>query len=347
MGDPRAARGHAQWVTTLRSTAKVALGPWNPEPVPMPTLPTVSSPLGALFLLLAASACQSPPPVPDAVSMDGRALTAPALGQSRVDWLDLEIKAAMAKWRLNPSEQNAIWVGRRLAYRGLYADAIGWYLGALETFPESYRLRRHLAHRLLTLRGVDAAIQELNIARALAAQQPNRLEPDGAPGPSGEPRSTTHGNIAYHLALGHYLRGEFSDADRLWQECMERWARNEDSRVAAHYWRILCHVQDGRQAELEALLKVPIDESDVIENFDYLDLVRLFRGKIDRAALLARDGRSAALDYGIARHMIAEGETEAGQALLDDLLQREGWMAFGVLAAEADVSRLQGLPPSP
>lgn len=312
----------------------------------MPHLPFVSRarrPLGALFLFVAASACRSAPPVPDAVSLDGRPLTAPALGESRIDWLDLEINAALAKWRLQPSEQNAVWVGRRLAYRGLYADAISWYLGALETFPESHRLRRHMGHRLLTLRGIEPAIKELTTARALAAQQPNRLEADGAPGPSGEPRSTTHGNIDYHLALGHYLHGEFAEADHLWLDCVELWARNEDSRIAAHYWRILCHVRAGRNEALETLLERPIEEADVIENFDYLDLVKLFRGDIDRAALLAREGRSAAMDYGIARHMLAEGDTNAGNAMLDALLQREGWMAFGVLAAEADVARRDGV----
>ena len=215
-------------------------------------------------------------------------------------------------------------MGRRLAYKSMFPEAIAWYEGAIETYPESYRLRRHVGHRMLTMRRIDAAVDALTTARELAAQHPNRLEPDGAPGPSGEPRSTTHGNIDYHLALAHYLRGEFDRAAELWSLCLTRWSRNDDSRVAAMHWLYTSLVRAGRAREAIRVLETPIDPDDVIENFAYHELVELYRGDLALADLMARDERSAALDYGIARHLLARGDTERGDAMLDELLLREG-----------------------
>lgn len=295
---------------------------------------------GALLVPLG---CRAAPPAPVALSLDGRPLHAPEPSGLPERWLQAEIDAALAKWALDPTEMNAIWVGRRLAYKGLFTEAIRWYVDALETFPDSYRLRRHLGHRLLTTRAVDPAIATLESARGFAAAHPNRLEPDGAPGPSGEPRSTTHGNIDYHLALAYYLKGEFPRAAEAWERSLERWSRNGDARIAARYWLALSLLRAGAMARARSVLDASVDEADVIENFDYLTLVRLFRREVTTGELLAREDRSAALDYGIARWLIHEGREREGRELLNSLLEREGWTAFGVLAAEADLAREGGL----
>ncbi|MEO0662045.1 MAG: hypothetical protein AAFZ87_10940, partial [Planctomycetota bacterium] len=98
--------------------------------------------------------------------------------------------------------------------------------------------------------------------------------------------------------------------------------------------------QMARQAVLQGC--APIDPADVIENFAYHELVQLYRGERTAGEFLARDDRSAALEYGLARHLIANGDSAAGNGLLDALIERQGWTAFGVLAAEADVGRRDG-----
>lgn len=297
-----------------------------------PALALALLPLGVL------GACQSPPPPPGALSLTGEPL--PSLGPDglALEWMEKEGEAALAAWNYRPTELNAVWVGRRLAYMGRFPEAIQWFASALETFPESYRLRRHMGHRLLTIREIDAAIAILGEAKALAADAPNRLEPDGAPGPEAEPRSTTHGNIDYHLALGHYLKGEFGRAADLWLGCARDWARNDDARVAAIHWAYVSLVREGRRTEAEAALGMVGAEPDVIENVAYADLVALYRGEARLVDLLARADRNAALDYGLARWMLANGDEADGAALLEDLGRRPGWTAFGVLAAEADLA---------
>ena len=197
---------------------------------------------GALCLLLSLGCASAPaeaPPAPavvEATSLLGAPLQRPALSPTARRRLELDLESARLALADAPSEQRTIWVGRRLGYRGRYDEAIRWYLAALVQYPDSYRLRRHLGHRLITVRRLDDAVQVLTEARRLAASAKNRIEPDGAPGPEGEPRSSTHGNIGYHLALAHYARGEFDAAADLWVECAERWASNDDSRVAAMHW---------------------------------------------------------------------------------------------------------------
>ena len=303
----------------------------------------------AVLLVLAVS-CGTGKPTPITRSFEGKPLFAPDLGSRPVTWLQAEVDAALAKWRLDPSEISAVWVGRRLAFRYLFPDAVKWFTDALGTYPNSYRLRRHLGHRLLTLREVDGAIEVLTEARELAQEHPNRLEPDGASGPSGEPRGTTHGNIDYHLAFAHYLRAEYDRAAELWRECLEHWARNDDARVAALHWLHTSLVRAGRTEDAAKVLAHSIDPADIIEKFAFFELVQLYRGDVDVEILLAREQRSASVDYGVARYLIAQGNVERGEALLDALSERPGWTAFGVLAAEADVARRKGLtvpPPRP
>ncbi|MEM9800125.1 MAG: tetratricopeptide repeat protein [Planctomycetota bacterium] len=293
----------------------------------------------AAVTALTVVSCASPPPPATTTALTGGPLVAAEIPAGRAKSMQLELEAARAAWEYEPSEMSAVWVGRRLAYLGRYDEAIAWYRGALETYPDSYRLRRHLGHRLLTTRQIDEAIVELTAARALAADQPNRLEPDGAPGPTGEPRSTTHGNIDYHLALGLYLRGDFDRAAELWLGCIDRWARNDDARVAALHWAHTSLVRSGQDAEARTALERVSDAPDVIENDAYAELVQLYRGDMPLQVALARSDRSAAFEYGLARHMIASERAAEGEALLTALAQRSAWPAFGVLAAEADVAR--------
>ena len=299
--------------------------------MPKPTLP-------AAALAIALASCASTPDAPSYTSLVGQPLEAPAPPPEVDAWLQAELDAAMARWRFDPTEMNAIWVGRRLAYKGLYAEALEWYAGALGTFPDSYRLRRHMGHRLLTVRRIEEARDVLEEARRLAADAPNLIEPDGAPGPLGAPRSTTHGNIDYHLALARYLSGDFEGAAEAWTACLERWAMNADSRVAAQHWLVMCALQRGDLTAARNLAARPIDEGDVIENHAYLDLVRMYRGDATPDDLLAAEP-SAAATYGAARWLIANDESERGRALLEDLTEGIGWASFGVLAAEADLAR--------
>ncbi|MFT5731555.1 MAG: tetratricopeptide (TPR) repeat protein [Planctomycetota bacterium] len=303
----------------------------------------LSRPLIAVTCALALAACSSPPPPPAATSLLGEPL--PTIGPDGIafEWMQAEADAAHLAWQCDPSEMRAVWMGRRLAYMGRFQESIGWYANAIGTYPESYRLRRHMGHRLLTIREIDAAIVLLEEARELAKDAPNRLEPDGAPGPEWEPRSSTHGNIDYHLALAYYLQGEYEKAAELWETCAGTWARTDDERVAATHWAYMCWRRIGNEPAAAATLARLPQDPDVLENFAYADLISLYRGEAKLEDLMAREDRNAALDYGLARWMITQKDEEAGNALLRELAANPGWPAFGVLAAESDLAPESGL----
>ena len=135
------------------------------------------------------------------------------------------------------------------------------------------------------------------------------------------------------------LLGEFDAAADLWLGCARRWATNDDSRVAAIHWAYMSLLRAGRTEEAARALDLVGPEPDVIENFAYLDLVQLYRGDLSAAALLERDSPNAALEYGLARHLIRTGDAVRGERMLEALTARPDWPAFGVLGAEADLAR--------
>lgn len=286
------------------------------------------SPPLALLIALASLGCAS----------DGT-VVAPPPEPTAERWLEAELAADRAAWDYRQTEWNAIWVGRRLGYLGRHDDAVDWYRASLERFPDSHRLRRHLGHRLISLRRFGEAIDVLEEARALAADRRNYLEADGAPNPTGEPRSTTHGNIDYHLALARYLTGDLDGAAEAWRRCLDVWARNDDARVAAGHWLYTTLVRAGRGDEAAAVVAALPADPDVIENDAYRRLIDLYAGRVgpDDACDDADGPADAAWLYGLARWRIARGEGEAGTALLRKLAAR-GDASFGVIAAEADLA---------
>jgi tetratricopeptide (TPR) repeat protein len=265
---------------------------------------------------------------------------------------EVQLADALAAYRREPTEETAIWVGRRLAYLGLHETAVAWYgVLQLDDYRDSYRVRRHGGHRLITLRQPAAAEADLQRARELALGQPDEVEPDGMPNELGIPTSTTQGNIDYHLALALYLQGRFDEAAEAWRRCVDVWATNDDSRVAAGHWLCASLRRAGCEKEFAAALAgLPVAPA-VIENFAYQDLVDLHAGRKSADELLAsarEPVQDATRTYGVARWLIdhpgaTPDEVERGTALLRDLAARGPWESFGRIAAESDL----GLHPEP
>ena len=149
--------------------------------------------------------------------------------------LESRLDAARLEFESTGTEESAIWAGRYLGYLGRYQEAIKWYTQRLRDFPKSYRLLRHRGHRLISVRELEAAVEDLQRAFFLCRTLPDQVEPDGAPNPYGIPRGTTQGNILYHLALAEYLLGDYGAAAASWQECLQR-CTNDDMRAATSNW---------------------------------------------------------------------------------------------------------------
>ena len=58
------------------------------------------------------------------------------------------------------------------------------------------------------MRRFGDAVRDLSKAWRLAQGTEDAIEPDGAPNELGVPRSSTHSNVLYHLALAQVQKGD-------------------------------------------------------------------------------------------------------------------------------------------
>jgi tetratricopeptide (TPR) repeat protein len=277
----------------------------------------------------------------EATSLFGRPLERIVPEGDRLKQLTGDLSQARSLWNTEPSEANAIWVGRRLGYLGRYSEAIGWFTARMQEFPDSYRLLRHRGHRHISLREFARAEADLTRAWALARDHPNRIEPDGAPNAFNIPRSTDHGNILYHLALAIHLQGRWGESADAWTACQEA-ATNDDSRASALNWRYQALMRAGRPVEAREAVSKARADWDVIENLAYLDLCLLYAGRLERSDVVGSQSdaiQDVTRRYGVSAWRYAKGEVEEARADWSGLVESGPWNAFGVIAAEADLAR--------
>lgn len=253
---------------------------------------------------------------------------------------DPQLVSARAAWENTPTDVDSIiWYGRRVGYTGAFGDAVAIYSEGLRHHPDEPRLLRHRGHRYISLREFPNAIADLERARGLVAGKADEVEPDGQPNARGIPTSTLHSNIRYHLALAHYVTGDFAAALPVWREDAEL-AKNLDHRVAATYWWVLTLGQLGRHAEARATLAPILADWDIIENGSYHRLLLWMKGDLAEAELLP-DSASAlerqTIGNGIGQWHRANGRMDEARRAFDAVLATGPSASFGFIAAEQAV----------
>ena len=296
-----------------------------------------------LVLLLAATAAFQGKP--EATSLLGRPLHPAPISAEARKTLEENLKAAEVVYGKNPDDPDAtIWIGRRVAYLGRYREAIDHFSDGIEKHPDDARMYRHRGHRYITVREFPKAIADLSKAAQLIAGKPDQIEPDGQPNARNTPTSTLNSNIYYHLALAHYVSGDVERAAEAWRRCLE-FSKNPDMQVATTYWSYLALSRLGKTAEARALLAPIAADMDIIENGSYHKLLRMFKGELTPASLLATGAGLDAVTtrYGIAAWHMANGRQDQGVTLLREIVDGYPlqWPAFGYVAAEADLARLK------
>jgi tetratricopeptide (TPR) repeat protein len=255
-----------------------------------------------------------------------------------------QLGEAVMAYATTPSADNVIWYARRKGYLGRYKDAVDAITLTLDKFPNDARMYRHRGHRYITLRCFDDAISDFKKAAALTKGKPDEVEPDGLPNAKNIPTSTLQSNIWYHLGLVYYLKGDMKNAIKAYKECMKV-SKNNDMLAATSHWYYMALRRSGKHSEAKKLL-TPFDSKfEVIENDDYLKLLRLYRGDLkaddlaktlgDKAATLG----SASLGYGIGNWYYYIGETEKALDIFQRITAGDQWASFGYIAAEADLAR--------
>jgi tetratricopeptide (TPR) repeat protein len=237
-----------------------------------------------------------------------------------------------------------IWVGRRYGYLWRYQDAIAMFTKGIAQHPNDARMYRHRGHRYITVRQFDRAIADFDKAVSLIKGKPDEIEPDGAPNPSGKPRSTLQFNIWYHLALAHYLKGDYGKALDAWNECMKV-STNDDSIAATSDWLWMTLMRLGRKAEAAKVLDRISAKMEILENGSYHRRLLMYKGLEKPEALLDPANADALTlatqGYGVGNWYFVHGDRAKAREIFEKVVSGPQWSAFGYIAAEADLQRMR------
>ncbi len=254
---------------------------------------------------------------------------------------------AAAEWAFqsDPSLENTVWLGRRLAYLFKLPEAIEVYSRGIERFPDAYELYRHRGHRYISMRRFAEAIADLERAAALAEGRPVTIEADGIPNRLNRPTSNSHFNIWYHLGLAYYLTGRYDEAAIAYETC-QVYSDNPDSWCATADWYFMTLQRLGRVADASRLLETIDVDMEIIESDAYHRRLLMYKGVFQPEDLLKvevdHEDEERLLDlvtqgYGVGNWLLSQGQKSRAEAIFQKILNTDYWSAFGYIAAEVDL----------
>ena len=285
-----------------------------------------------------------PPRTPEATSLLGKPLMIP-LTIANQQKLEADLAQAQRTLAANPKDAEAIiWVGRRFGYLWRFNDAIATFSKGIAMYPDNPKFYRHRGHRYISIRQFARAQADFEKAAQLIKGKADEIEPDGAPNPAGKPRSTLQFNIWYHLALSHYLQGNYAKAHDAWVECMKV-STNDDSIVATSDWLWMTLMRLDRKAEAATVLERITPKMDILENQAYHRRLLMYKGLEKPEALLDTASpdptQIATQGYGVANYYFVMGDKAKARQVFEKIVSGAGWNAFGFIAAEADLQRMK------
>jgi tetratricopeptide (TPR) repeat protein len=259
----------------------------------------------------------------------------------------LKLKAAEEKYAEESSLDNLIWIGRREAYLGRYDLAIRTFSKAIKEFPNAFEPLRHRGHRFISIRKFDSAIADLEKAAELMEGQPLQVEQDGMPNKLNIPLSTVQFNVWYHLGLAHYLKGEWENAIKAYEKCLDV-SENDDSIVATLDWNYMALLKLGKHDEARKLIINVKHSMNIIENDAYHKRILMYKGELNPETLLSTDANAddqklqyVTQGYGLGNFYLSHGDTLRAKTILENVLSTGYWSAFGYIASEMEMANLK------
>lgn len=267
-----------------------------------------------------------------------------------------------------------VYAGRLLHYLNDPEGAIRLFTEGLEAVPNDAALLRHRGHRYLTVRRYNDAVADLALAAKVSEGQPDEhefwqketqedlvkivlgkeseIETLHMPVNEGtiaktqsSYKSTLHGSIYYHLAIGHYLLGDFEAALGAFKAADDLGV-DDDMKVATADWMYMTLRRLGRPDEAAAII-AGFDTENTSVNPDedfYLKRIRMYKGQASPEDLLADASVSAigltTQGYGVGNWYLTEGNTERAKQIFADVVANGVKFGFAYMAAEADLNRI-------
>jgi tetratricopeptide (TPR) repeat protein len=293
----------------------------------------------------AESPAQAPVTV-QAVSFLGDSLREIPLSDSTRAQMELQLAAAKVSLDKAPADVDSIiWYARRLGYLGRFRESIAAYTDGIAKYPDNPWLYRHRGHRYISVRELDNAIADLEKATQLTQGKPDEVEPDGQPNAQNTPIGTLQSNIAYHLALAYYLKGDFAKAIPIYERELAA-SKNDDRKVSTGHWLYMSLRRLGKEKEAQALLAQFRKDMNVIENQSYHQLMMLYKGELPVDSVLAPSAPivgsgKAAVAYGVGNWHLYNGRQAEAESVFRRIIGSREWASFGYIAAEAELARMK------
>ena len=218
------------------------------------------------------------------------------------------------------SLEKIVALGTAQAGARMMREAVQTFTRGLRAHPNSALLLRWRGHRHLSVR--DFAKARADLERAA------RLD------------STIYG-IWYHLGVLRYVQGDFAGAATAFRKALRN-PPDGGELAGATDWLWMSLMRAGRRTEAAAHLARRTDT--IPTTVAYAQRLRLYRGEIGPDSLFTpadtSDVNVATLSYGLGNWYLLKGDTTKARAAFQRAIASGGWPAFGFIAAEQELKRL-------
>lgn len=203
-------------------------------------------------------------------------------------------------------------------------EAVQTFTRALAIWPDSAILWRWRGHRNLSVRNFDRAMADLTHGYGMD--------------------STVYG-ILYHLGVLRFVRGDFNAAADAFRRAQPL-APDAGELAGSTDWLWMSLMRAGRAREAAAMLARRPDSLPTTAA--YAKRLKLYRGEITPEQLITPADTSdidvATLQYGLGDWYMVHGDTAKARAAFERSVKSGGWPAFGFIASEEELRRLEAVP---
>ena len=250
----------------------------------------------------------------------GTPITQPGWAPETLARLEKDLEIAQAVMDIAPEREDSwIWLGRRLGYLARNGEAADVFTEGLTRFPDSYKLLRFRGRHLARNREFDRAIADYRRAAELVENIPDSFEPDGIINARHQYLGSYRSNIHYYLGQTSWAVGDY-EATLLGMRraAVEPLVQHDDRRVATGFWTYLALRKLGRHAEADIVVQAIPEGLELVENHDYYDGIRFFKGTLGEDTIIERDGLNSR--FGVAMKHLLDGDEAMARQMLTDLV---------------------------
>ncbi len=212
---------------------------------------------------------------------------------------------------------------RTLARLQRHEEGIASCTKAYDLRPGSAPILIDRGHYYINVRKLDLALADLTRVAA------TKLEDYG---------------LYYHLALAHYLKGEFAGAADAYVDCVRN-ASNAENRASCQAWQYLALARAGRAADANALLDGFTPDAAAKPNA-YTDRLLLFKGlktEEEVATAMAKDPlQQATVGYSVGVWHLLNGREQKAREYFEKAITPPAQLTgFGAVASYFELQRMK------